>query len=124
MTDAIVLIVDDSATVRSQVKDALKSTGLSILEAKDGLEAIEAIKATPTVRLMFLDINMPRMNGVETLEKINEDGLGDSLAIVVLTTEGHPELVKRAKEAGAKGWMVKPFNPDQLAAVAKKLTQS
>jgi two-component system chemotaxis response regulator CheY len=67
--------------------------------------------------MIICDVNMPRMNGIEFVEKVG----GQKLPIVMLTTEGRPELIDRAKKAGAKGWMVKPFKPDQLLAVVRKL---
>jgi two-component system chemotaxis response regulator CheY len=116
-----VMIVDDSRTVRQQVAAALVPAGFEVLEAEDGLDAIERMKVTPDLLLIFCDINMPRMNGLEMLGAVKESG-SRSLPIVMLTTEGRTDIIEKAKRAGAKGWLVKPFKPEQLVAVARKLT--
>lgn len=109
-----ILVVDDSPTIRQQVCLVLTQGGYEVIEAKDGLEGLEQlVKAS----MAFCDVNMPRMNGVEFVEKVGKNGI----PIVMLTTESRPELIERAKTAGAKGWMVKPFKPEHLLAVVKKL---
>ena len=119
---ATVLVVDDSLMVRQQVSRALTGAGFSIVEACDGLDAHEKFAATPDVRLIVLDVNMPRMNGIEFLERLAT--MSRTTPVVMLTTEGQPELIQRAKALGAKGWIVKPFKPELLVAAAKKLTAS
>ena len=114
-----VLIVDDSLLVRRQVSAALKALGYSMLEAADGIEALAQLEANPATRLIVCDVNMPRMNGLELLERLLS--LGNAIPVVMLTTEGQPELIQRAKSLGAKGWLVKPFKPEFLVATAKKL---
>jgi two-component system, chemotaxis family, chemotaxis protein CheY len=114
-----VLVVDDSLLVRKQVSAALKAIGYMMLEAVDGIEALAQLDANPSTRLIVCDVNMPRMNGIELLERLA--GRGNAVPIVMLTTEGQPELIQRAKALGAKGWIVKPFKPEFLVATAKKL---
>jgi len=114
-----ILIVDDSLMVRKQVGSALKGLGYTVIEAVDGLDALDKLGGAPETRLIVCDVNMPRMNGLEFLEKLG--ALGSSIPVVMLTTEGQPELIQRAKSLGAKGWLVKPFKPEFLAATAKKL---
>ena len=109
-----ILIIDDSPSIRQQVSLCLTSGGYQVVEAQDGLDALEK---TGGCALAICDVNMPRMNGIEFVEKVG----GQAMPIVVLTTEGKPELIDRAKKAGAKGWMVKPFKPEQLLSVVKKL---
>jgi two-component system chemotaxis response regulator CheY len=116
-----VLVVDDSATVRKQVAHALGQAGFTVLEAVDGLDGADTIAATPDLALVFCDVNMPRMNGLEMVESVKATGRAATLPIVMLTTEGDPALVARAKHVGAKGWIVKPFKPELLVAAAKKL---
>jgi two-component system chemotaxis response regulator CheY len=116
-----IMIVDDSRIVRQQVNAALAPAGFEILEAQDGLEALERMKSTPDIALVICDVNMPRMNGLEMLGAVRDAGI-PPLPIVMLTTEGRSDLVDNAKRAGAKGWLVKPFKPEQLVAVARKLT--
>jgi two-component system chemotaxis response regulator CheY len=115
-----VLVVDDSSTIRQQVAFALAPAGFQVVEAEDGAEGIRKLGAHPDVAMVICDVNMPRMNGLEMLEQLR--GAAHVPPIVMLTTEGAMELVAKAKTLGAKGWMVKPFKPDQLVAAAKKLT--
>jgi two-component system chemotaxis response regulator CheY len=118
-----VMIVDDSRTVRQQVIAALGPAGFEVLEAQDGIEALDRIKGTPDLSLILCDLNMPRMNGLEMLGVAKESG-SLSVPVVMLTTEGRTDLIEKAKRAGARGWLVKPFKADQLIAVARKLTGS
>jgi len=115
-----VLVVDDSQMVRQQVGRALTGAGFSIIEAVDGADALEKLQTSPDTSLIVCDVNMPRMNGIEFLEQKNR--LGSGVPVMMLTTEGQPELIKKAKELGAKGWVMKPFKPELLIAAAKKLT--
>jgi len=112
-------VVDDSMMVRKQVGAALKGQGYNVVEAVDGMDALEKLDGNPDTRLIVCDVNMPRMNGIEFLEQL---GVRKStVPVVMLTTEGQPDLIQRAKSLGAKGWLVKPFKPDYLTATAKKL---
>jgi two-component system chemotaxis response regulator CheY len=117
---AKILVVDDSLMVRQQVGRALTGAGFSIVEAADGLDALQTLANNPETKLIVCDVNMPRMNGIEFLERLRE--MGSTVAVVMLTTEGHSELIARAKALGAKGWIVKPFKPELLVAAARKLT--
>jgi two-component system chemotaxis response regulator CheY len=117
-----VLIVDDSATVRQQVRAALGMAEFDVVEASDGTEGAETINRLTDLAAVICDVNMPRMNGLEMLETVKKDPKNTTLPIVMLTTEGQHELVQRAKAAGAKGWIVKPFKPELLLAAIRKLT--
>jgi two-component system, chemotaxis family, chemotaxis protein CheY len=114
------MIVDDSVTVRLQVVAALAPAGFEVLEAGDGVEALDRIKQTSDLALILCDLNMPQMNGMELLGALRESGF--SVPVVMLTTEGRNDLILKAKQLGARGWLVKPFKPDHLVAVARKLT--
>jgi two-component system chemotaxis response regulator CheY len=116
-----VLIVDDSRTIRQQVNFTLAKSGLTVIEAEDGKDGIEKLRANADISMIISDVNMPNMNGLEMVEAINADSSISHPPIVMLTTEGSGELVDRAKKAGAKGWLVKPFKPDQLVAIVTKL---
>ena len=113
-----VLVIDDSQMVRYQVGKALTGAGFTVIDAVDGLDALSKLAAAPDTTLVICDVNMPNMNGIEFLEKKGSSGP----PVVMLTTEGQPELIKKAKALGAKGWVMKPFKPDLLIAAAKKLT--
>jgi two-component system chemotaxis response regulator CheY len=117
------MIVDDSAMVRRQVRLALEGAGFVVVEAVDGEDARDKLAAHATTRLVVCDVNMPKMNGLELLERMRADGRMDAVPIVMLTTEGQPELIHRANSLGAKGWLVKPFKPDTLVAVVRKLAR-
>jgi len=121
MVNKKILVVDDSEAIRAQVRIALASSGFEIVEASDGAEGISKIAADPEIALVILDVNMPRMNGLEMLEKVKGDGQNAALQVVMLTSEGQKAFIERAKKAGAKGWIVKPFKAEQLAAAARKL---
>lgn len=118
-----VLVVDDSATVRQQVSLALAEAGFEPVEAVDGVDGLKKLTSVADISLVICDVNMPQMNGLEMIEQLRNHPAQATIPIVMLTTEGQPDMVKRAKAAGAKGWIVKPFKADLLVGAAKKLTQ-
>ena len=117
-----ILVVDDSGTVRQQVSMALKQAGFDTAEASDGREGLAIVESNRKIDMVISDVNMPLMNGLEMVEKIKSKPEFKTLPILMLTTEGQPSMIKRAKEAGAVGWIVKPFNANQLVQTAKHLT--
>ncbi len=114
-----VLVIDDSLMVRRQVGVTLKGIGYTVIEAVDGVDALQKLDDNPHTNLIVCDVNMPRMNGLEFLERLS--ARGSAVPVVMLTTEGQPELIQRAKSLGAKGWLVKPLKAEFLVATAKKL---
>lgn len=117
---ANVLVVDDSASVRQQVSMTLKQSGFNVFEAEDGAIGADRI-AQGGIDCVICDVNMPNMNGIEMLKKVKSDPLHKDLPVVMLTTEGSKDLIVQAKQAGAKGWIVKPFKADLLIAAVEKL---
>ena len=112
-----ILIVDDSKPIRQQVKFVLNKSGYEVVEAVNGVEGLEALKTNDDIQMCISDVNMPEMDGLTMLEnavKITE------IPIIMLTTEGSGEAIQRARDAGAKGWLVKPFKPPELIGVVKK----
>jgi two-component system, chemotaxis family, chemotaxis protein CheY len=117
-----IIVIDDSQTIREQVATTLRRAGFEILEAVDGVDGAEVIERTPDAALAICDVNMPKKNGLELLEGLTAGGRTSALPVLMLTTEGQPQLIERARKAGAKGWLVKPFKADLLLAAVKKLT--
>jgi two-component system chemotaxis response regulator CheY len=115
-----ILVVDDSLMIRQQVSRVLAAAGFEMIQAKDGQDALDKLSASPDTRLVFCDVNMPVMGGLEFLEELKEGGRAPGLHVVMLTTEGQPELIQRAKSLGARGWIVKPFKPEMLLATARR----
>jgi two-component system chemotaxis response regulator CheY len=118
-----ILVVDDSGTVRQQVAMALKQAGFETTEAADGREGLAVIETNRNIDMVFCDVSMPDMSGLEMVEQVKSKPEHKALPIIMLTTEGQPSMIKRAKEAGAAGWIVKPFNESQLVQTAKHLTK-
>lgn len=113
------LIVDDSAVMRKVVERALRKAGLNlteVLQAANGSEALALIRAGSALDLILSDINMPVMDGLEMLEQLRKLELATDVPIVMITTEGSAPLVLRAIAAGARGYICKPFTPDQVQA--------
>ena len=114
-----VLVIDDSDTIRQQVKHALAATGYQIIEAVDGVDGLEKLRTITDLDMALCDVNMPRMSGLEMIAEAQRGG--SKVPILMLTTEGQPALIRRARESGAKGWIVKPFKPELLVAAVTKL---
>ncbi len=118
-----ILVVDDSSSVRRQVQLALVEAGFEVLEASDGCEGAEIIARNSDLALVICDVNMPRLGGLEMLELVKQDPVNAALPVIMLTTEGRPALIQRAKRAGARGWVIKPFKSHLLVAAVQKLTE-
>jgi two-component system, chemotaxis family, chemotaxis protein CheY len=114
-----ILVIDDSQTIREQVSHVLTQAGFETIEASDGVEGLDAFARVPETAMMICDVNMPRMNGLEMVEALQKAGTHPP--IVMLTSEGQPRLVQRARSAGAVGWIVKPFRSDLLLAAVRKI---
>jgi two-component system chemotaxis response regulator CheY len=115
-----ILLVDDSATVRQQVGLALKQSGYATIEADDGRAGLVML-ARSGISMVICDINMPRMNGLEMLEALRRNPRCVALPVLMLTSERSPALIERAKQAGANGWVTKPFNAEALLVAVAKL---
>lgn len=118
-----ILIVDDSSSLRAVVKIALVRAGYEVLEAADGQIALDVLKSTPKVNLIVSDVNMPNLNGIQLVQKVKQDSRHKFTPVIMLTTEGDKERMEQGRTAGAKAWIVKPFNPPQLLDAVSKLIQ-
>lgn len=116
-----VIIIDDSRSIRQAVRVVLVDAGYQVVEAVDGVDGLSKIRAMSDASLVICDINMPIMNGIDMVETVQREGIGNGIPIVMLTTEVQSELVLRAKAAGVKGWIVKPFKPDLFLLTVTKL---
>jgi two-component system chemotaxis response regulator CheY len=115
-----VLAVDDSATMRQLLKLTLSRSGYEVVEAEDGAKALQKASAE-IFDLVLSDINMPVMNGIELLRSLRKLAQYRFTPIVLVTTESQLEKKQEGKAAGATGWIVKPFEPEQLLAVVAKV---
>ncbi|MDX2073358.1 MAG: response regulator [Alphaproteobacteria bacterium] len=115
-----ILTVDDSKTMREMVAFTLKSAGYEILEAEDGKAALAALGGIK-IDAVITDLNMPNMNGFELIRALRADPAYKFTPILMLTTEGDGSKKEEGKAAGATGWIVKPFNPEKLVEVVKKV---
>ncbi|KMT64398.1 response regulator [Catenovulum maritimum] len=115
-----ILAVDDSASMRQMVSFTLKKAGFDVTEAKDGVDALNIAKSN-TFDLVISDVNMPNMDGITLIGHLR--GLPDYkfVPMLMLTTESGLDKKSAGKAAGATGWIVKPFNPDQLLATIGKV---
>lgn len=116
----IILIVDDSASIRKTVAFILQDQGYTVLEAENGKKGLEML-STNTCHLVISDINMPEMNGIELTQQIRTLAEYKYLPILILTTESDVSKMEEGKKAGATGWIVKPFVTEKLISVVAKV---
>lgn len=115
-----ILAVDDSASMRQMVSFTLKGAGFDVREATDGVEALAIAKAEK-FDLVLTDVNMPNMNGIELVKTLRQIDTYRFTPMLMLTTESASDMKMQGKQAGATGWIVKPFNPDQLLSTIKRV---
>jgi two-component system chemotaxis response regulator CheY len=115
-----VLTVDDSASIRQMVAFTLKSSGYTVIEAADGQEGLDKAKAN-AVNLVLTDQNMPKMDGLTLIKTLRGLPQYRATPILMLTTESSDAMKAQGKAVGATGWLVKPFDPQKLLEVVKKV---
>ena len=116
-----IVTADDSASVRQMVSFTLRQEGYEIIEAVDGQDALNKLNSS-SVHMLITDLNMPNMDGIELIKQVRAAPNGNRcIPIVMLTTESQDSKKQEGKVAGATGWIVKPFNPEQLLNVVKKV---
>jgi two-component system, chemotaxis family, chemotaxis protein CheY len=115
-----IMTVDDSASVRQMVSFTLKDAGYEVVEAVDGKDAFAKIQASPA-NMVITDLNMPNLDGIGLIRTLRGHPSFKFTPIIMLTTESQDSKKQEGKAAGATGWIVKPFKPEQLLAVVKKV---
>ena len=115
-----ILAVDDTRSLLNMLKACLERGGHEVFTAKDGVEALEKLREHEP-DLVITDLNMPRMNGLESIAAARGEPSGRALPILLLTTETAQELKDRAREVKATGWLTKPFDPDQILGLVARL---
>lgn len=115
------LVVDDSATMRQMISFTLKGAGFEVVEAGDGQEAISKVKSGTAPNLIITDLNMPNMDGLALIKALRTLPSCKSIPVLMLTTESDERKKRDGQAAGATGWIVKPFNPDQMLKVIAKV---
>ena len=117
---ATILTVDDTASMRQMISFTLNSVGHEVIQACDGKEALQLLQGKK-VDLVIADVNMPNMDGITLVKSLREQTDYKFIPILMLTTESQESKRQQGKVAGATGWIVKPFNPEQLLNVVKKV---
>ncbi len=115
-----ILTIDDSKTIRDMLMLTLADAGFDVLQAVDGQDGLNVLDREQ-VDVVITDINMPKMDGYEVIRQMRSNSAHKSTPILVLTTESETDKKKLARDAGATGWMVKPFDPDRLIATINKV---
>jgi two-component system, chemotaxis family, chemotaxis protein CheY len=117
-----ILTVDDSRTMRDMLRLALSGAGHTVIQADDGVHGTEVLEKAGVVDVIITDINMPRMDGYGFIEHVRRGSSNRMTPILVLTTESEPAKKMRARDAGATGWIVKPFDPEKLLAAIRRVS--
>jgi two-component system chemotaxis response regulator CheY len=117
---ASILTVDDSSSLRMAIRIALTGAGYAVTEAADGKEGLEKAEADK-FDLIITDLNMPNMDGLSMIREIRKGTVQTGTPIIFLTTESDDAMKQQAKAAGATGWLVKPFVPEQLIKISRKV---
>lgn len=115
-----ILAVDDSTSIRQMVTFVLKQGGYDVIDAADGVEAL-AIASSQEIDLVLTDLNMPRMDGIQLIKALRSHMRYQYTPLLMLTTESSTEKKQQGRDAGATGWIVKPFDPEQLLSVIGKI---
>jgi two-component system chemotaxis response regulator CheY len=115
------LVVDDSPTMRQMVAFTLTNAGFKVVEAEDGKDAVNKVAAGQKMDIVVTDLNMPEMDGISLIKELRKMAAFKFTPILMLTTESAAEKKQAGKEAGATGWIVKPFNPEVMLKIIAKV---
>ncbi|MDM8514825.1 response regulator [Desulfobacterales bacterium HSG16] len=116
-----ILIVDDALSVRGLLKMTLEGSGYKVAEACDGKDALNKVSTLKSLHLIFVDLYMPNMGGMEFIKALKASPKHKFIPIVVLTKESDPAMKREGQAAGAKAWVVKPFKPETIVNVVQKI---
>jgi two-component system chemotaxis response regulator CheY len=118
---AKILIVDDSETLRVQLREALEEAGHVVVEGVDGADGLKVAAANPDIKMIITDFNMPQMDGVTMASKLREQAAFNKVPILMLTTEATPDIKAAGKSAGILAWIVKPLVPSKVMPAIEKV---
>lgn len=118
-----ILVIDDSAAIRQSISFILQQEGYETIEAQDGQEGLDLLGSLGSLDLIITDVNMPNLDGIGFIRKARELPAYKFTPILVLTTESQGTKMNEGKEAGATGWIVKPFNAEKLIGIVKKVAE-
>jgi two-component system chemotaxis response regulator CheY len=122
MTAATILIVDDSPSIRQTITSVLCGAGYQTLEAVDGQDALDRLRELEgSISLAIVDVNMPRLDGIALVRALRQAESSRYIPILMLTAETRRERREEARQAGATGWIVKPFAPEDVLALVQRL---
>ncbi len=116
----VIMTADDSASIRQMVSFTLRQAGYEVIEAVDGKDALEKLNGS-RIDMLIADLNMPNLDGIGLIKGVRQSPAHKFIPIIILTTESQDAKKNEGRAAGASGWIVKPFKPDQLLAVVKKV---
>ena len=120
-TDKKILIIDDSESIRELISFSLESYGYNVVKGNNGIDGLDKIKKHAQIDLIITDLNMPLMDGLTFLQEVRKVNRHQYTPILILTTESSLELRNKAKQYGATGWIIKPFDRDKLINVIQKV---
>ncbi|PBQ33765.1 two-component system response regulator [Sphingobacteriaceae bacterium] len=118
-----ILIIDDSESIREVIATGLESAGYTVIKGINGEDGLKCLAANPSLELIITDLNMPVMDGISFLKEVRKSEKHKYLPVIILTTESQEAKKQEARNAGATGWIIKPFSKEKLINVIKKVVR-
>ncbi|MGE0525704.1 MAG: response regulator [Bdellovibrionales bacterium] len=118
------MIIDDSETLRAQLRRCLEDSGYLVVEGIDGLDGLDRIQQESVIDLIICDVNMPKMDGLTMISKLRQMDKWKATPVLMLTTESGADLKAKGKEVGVRAWVTKPYNQEALLNAIKKIAVS
>ncbi|MES2678678.1 MAG: response regulator [Bacteroidota bacterium] len=116
-----ILIIDDSESIREVIASGLEMSGYNVIKGINGEDGLKCLRENKSIELVITDLNMPVMDGITFLKEVRKDDTYRYLPVIILTTESQETKKQEAKNAGATGWIIKPFSREKLVNVIKKV---